>query len=395
MGVWVRIARVDRRLLAAAVAGGPACLVSATLAACGGGSAASTDCADALPNFQLEDQERRQWGRQHLVGRSGVLLFLCGCPPCRTLMTRAQSAVADWGGVQVLAFIYADQELKRELLADSGLSCPVLDDPFGEFRAQVGASQCPSVMVSDPSGCVTLRLSQAECSDADTRGRPHRAGVESGAGEAMTHSPATESGRPFERWRDCLTRANLLRLGLWTVCFWLGTQLPWWHPETFGPLLQSVARPDWSAEAAKADPAIGQTISVPPLAKLEGGTTHFNPGGKQLCVMFIWECSACGLAERLRSWQTLADAAPAARFSVVVLRGDPTEVRRLWKDLGLRVPVYLDRAGRAARSLNAKVPGRVYVFDSDGKLEYVSGPLEKWKSIQDRLRTLPSVSRTM
>jgi peroxiredoxin len=139
--------------MAVLAAAGAAALVRHTTAARRVATAA--DPYRALLDLPAEDG--RRWSPAELNGREVLLCFFCGCPQCHALARRFAELAPQWPGSQVLLIAYMDGAAISSFRVKTGLTAPVLLDPFRTAWKAYAVSHCPECIVLDEGGSVAYR----------------------------------------------------------------------------------------------------------------------------------------------------------------------------------------------------------------------------------------------
>lgn len=98
---------------------------------------------DPAPEFALRDQGGTLWELERLRGRRVLLLFLCGCQPCREMARGVSRRSRSWRDVQVLVVAQTDEVGSAAFQRDTSLKAPVLTDAFADVAAAYGSVSCP------------------------------------------------------------------------------------------------------------------------------------------------------------------------------------------------------------------------------------------------------------
>lgn len=181
---------------------------------------------------------------------------------------------------------------------------------------------------------------------------------------------------------------------IWSVgLVWLGS---WWLGMLFAihmpPWLHAALRIDRlipliEREVARQDPPLGQIYALPPLYDLKGRARHLPlVAGRYTCLLFVYHCSACEAEKKIRNLARVTRGVGNVELAVVVVRGQPKEIEAYWQRHRVPVPVLLDRNAAVAKVLNAVYTARIYLFDPEGRLRYLSYHADTLATIERQLR---------
>lgn len=191
------------------------------------------------------------------------------------------------------------------------------------------------------------------------------------------------SRRIWERRRNC--GIALFWLASFAAGMALAITMPLWLPES----LRFSLSPPFENQAAQYDPIPGRVYRLPPLYDLQGRAKQLPTPGRPACLLFAYQCNACETGNRILYFQeNLWKKMPNVDVAIVVIRGEPKAVRAFWKSNRLKVPVLLDRNAVVSRELNAIFATRLYLFDSDGRLRYVSSYRERLDTMIPHIQQL-------
>lgn len=181
-------------------------------------------------------------------------------------------------------------------------------------------------------------------------------------------------------WRSALHKArepesqNLLAvalvglfLGFWTVHRY---DLGW--PGIVMRVKGYHENPAWQVEAEKRDPKIGRIVKLPAFQSLDGKKMLLPQRQGLTFLAFTGNCTACATRDNMVSTEALARRFPKVNFYIVIMTGDAKAARAIWQASHIAVPLVVDRDGEAAVRLNSIFNFRRYLFDSQGRLIYLS-----------------------
>jgi hypothetical protein len=184
---------------------------------------------------------------------------------------------------------------------------------------------------------------------------------------------------PKGAWRSALGLAICCLVGLG-----LGLRYKWL---TSSIVNRATAGPTWAERTAAYDPKIGDIQDLGGLVDLRGLPKKASRPGSATCMLFLWHCDECGVTEQVRALRQLDSEQPKVEICVVVVRGQGSDVTRFVEDNSLKGNVVaIDRDAKLARRLNAFFTRRVYLFDSERRLLYISPFGVDTKLIWQRVR---------
>ncbi len=106
------------------------------------------------PDFALNDSNGKEWRLSSLRGRKVVVNFLCGCPNCTRLAATLEKIHREQHDIHVLGIMSKHPDAIRSWVRATGVTFPMLFDPFGRVEQQYESNHCPRSFVIDRVGSV-------------------------------------------------------------------------------------------------------------------------------------------------------------------------------------------------------------------------------------------------
>ena len=130
----------------------------------------------------------------------------------------------------------------------------------------------------------------------------------------------------------------------------------------------------WRSAALAADPVVGQKVSLPVLPDIDGKRVSLPFPTGYTGLVFMTDPRSCQTNSTLRSIKEKQATGKFARLNlfIVVPTYHPEQARRYWQEFGKDFHILLDPEARLARALNVVFENRAYLFDSSGRLLYLT-----------------------
>lgn len=180
----------------------------------------------------------------------------------------------------------------------------------------------------------------------------------------------------------------------WAGCLWVANWFAgataafytphWLHAWFHMPAPHS----SWIDASARHDPRLGRQYVLEPLYDLKGKKRYLPRAGRAACLLFVYQCRSCQVDRTIREFAALAMRQPDVDSAIVVIRGEPKEIREFWSENGLAVPILVDTTGSVARQMNAVFVWRTYLFNSRGALQYMTRYRDPISALTPELRKM-------
>lgn len=147
----------------------------------------------------------------------------------------------------------------------------------------------------------------------------------------------------------------------------------------------------WRQKALRADLPIGERITLPPLASVDGKQVRLPLSQGYTGLVFITDPRSCQANSTMRS---IRERQATGRFQnlrlfIVVPTFRPAQAKQLWQAWRADFPVLLDPGAQLAKKLNVVFENRAYLFDPQGRLLYRTSYLQDGEEIErDVLRII-------
>jgi hypothetical protein len=153
--------------------------------------------------------------------------------------------------------------------------------------------------------------------------------------------------------------------------------------------------PPWQVEAERSDPPTGKLLNLPMFSTLEGKQISLPLKGQPTALVFTANNTSPDTHDSMRATETMAQRLPKVKFYLVVMTGDAAAARSIWQASRLTVPLVVDSGAEAAVKANAIFNFRRYLFDSQGRLIYLSQRDQKAEAVtRDMERVLGASPKT-
>jgi len=117
---------------------------------------------EQAPDLCLKDCEGRRYDLSNLRGHYVMLVFFCGCAPCRELnsaLVKVKARHPNAAIIGITAMGQADLSLYRSKQA---LNYPTLMDAYQKTSREWNSMKCPKCWIIDPSGRIAYGNSSYE-----------------------------------------------------------------------------------------------------------------------------------------------------------------------------------------------------------------------------------------